>query len=164
MHPFLSLLASRRFKARILSTVMCSILVVIRPFSRHGGPSAFLAITIKELVFSAQESLPQQIEATSLHLLGGFTGIAVSSFGKTLTSIAYKHDHGTWKYAIPAITLTLVCFLGLLSTPFPVTYLIFSTAGWLKSRLPRLTLASRIACFVSIWILTFDVGSRQVST
>jgi hypothetical protein len=115
MHPLLRPLASRRFKARLLSTLLCSILVAIRPFSRHGGPSAFLAITIKELVFSAQESLPQQIEATSLHLLGGFTGIAVSSIGKTLTSIAYNHNHDSWKYATPAITLTLVCFLGLLS-------------------------------------------------
>ncbi len=36
-------------------------------------------------------------------------------------------------------------------------------AGWLKSQLPRLTLASRIACFISIWLLTFDVGSHQAS-
>ncbi|KXN87739.1 hypothetical protein AN958_08215 [Leucoagaricus sp. SymC.cos] len=150
IHVYLAALwgfvSTRRFLARVLSTILCSILVVLKPFSRFGGKTAFLAIAIKELVFSPQENLPQQIEATFLHLVGGLAGVALSSLGKFLASLAHHRigDSGLTR-AIPSLTLTSICFL----------------AGWLKSWLPRLTLASRIACFVSIWLLTFDVGGSQ---
>ncbi|KAF9451224.1 hypothetical protein P691DRAFT_724576 [Macrolepiota fuliginosa MF-IS2] len=141
-----SFISSRRFLARALSTVLCSILVVFLPFSRFGGQSAFLAITIKELVFSAQENLPQQIEGTVLHLVGGLVGVALSSFGKFLASLTYNRiGDAPLTRCIPALTLAFICF----------------SAGWLKSRLPRLTFASRIACFVSIWLLTSDITSQQ---
>lgn len=114
MNTLCSLISSRRFQARILSTILCAILVVIRPFSRFGGHSAFLAITIKELVFSAQENLPEQIEATFLHLVGGLTGIGLSSLGKFLASLAYNQTGDSpLTRSIPGITLTLICFLGM---------------------------------------------------
>lgn len=146
MSALWSLVASRRFLARMLSTVLCATAVVLRPFSRFGGSSAFLAITIKELVFSPQENLPQQIEATFFNLVGGLVGVSLSSLGKFLASLAYDRTGGSvLTRCIPGLTLSSICFL----------------AGWFKSWLPRLTLASRIACFVSIWLLTFDVGGPQ---
>ena len=41
--------------------------------------------------------------------------------------------------------------------------MLFSSAGLLKSRLPRLQLSTRISCFVSIWLLTIDIGVPSVS-
>ncbi|KAF9002047.1 hypothetical protein BDQ17DRAFT_1357989 [Cyathus striatus] len=138
--PFIS---SKRLQARVLSTIICAILIVLRPFSKFGGSSAFLALTIKELVFSAQGNLPQQIEATVLHLSGGLLAIAVSAVANSLASL--RDPSSPTARFIPALFLALITF----------------SAGWIKSRLPRLTLASRIACFVSIWLLTYDVGERQ---
>ncbi|KAH9977258.1 hypothetical protein BGW80DRAFT_1435937 [Lactifluus volemus] len=91
---------TRRVFARLLSTFICCLVLVVKPLSRYGGPSAFLLLTLKELVFSAQETLAQHFEATILNI----------------------------------------------------------TAGWTKSKLPRLQLSARISCFVSIWLLTTDPG------
>ncbi|TFK42866.1 hypothetical protein BDQ12DRAFT_644760 [Crucibulum laeve] len=136
-------ICSRRRQARVLSTIICTILVVTRPFSEHGGQSAFLALTVKELVFPVQDNLAQQVEITFLHLIGGLSGIAISALGKFLASLS---SPGTAvSRFIPALFLITTCFL----------------AGWGKSRLPRLTLASRIACFVAIWLLTWDIGTEQ---
>jgi hypothetical protein len=171
-HELWGFVSSKRLQARILSTLLCATIVALKPFSRFGGTSAFLAITIKELVFAPQENLPQQIEATFFNLAGGLTGVSLSSFGKFLTSLAYNRTGDTTlTRCIPGLTLASICFLGefgvLLQIYFlyiidPITRSICDLAGWLKSWLPRLTLASRIACFVSIWLLTFDVGAPQV--
>lgn len=106
-------ISSRRFQARVLSTVLCALLIVVRPFSHFGGQAAFLALTIKELVFPAQANLSQQIEATILHLLGGLTGVALSSLGKFLASLAFLRFGDTpLTRCIPALSLTCICFLG----------------------------------------------------
>ena len=55
---------------RILSTFLCCVVVVIRPFSHLGGTYAFLVLALKELVFSVQYSLAQQLELTVLNILG----------------------------------------------------------------------------------------------
>ncbi|KAF8633737.1 hypothetical protein AX17_004393 [Amanita inopinata Kibby_2008] len=139
----LTLTASRQFQARFLSTVICAILVVLRPVSKLGGPSAFLALTVKELVFSVQENLAQQLEATFLHLAGGFAGIGLSTLGNYISSL--PEPNGVTARMTPALFLVTVCFI----------------AGWLKSRLPRLTKACRIACFLSIWLLTENIGHEK---
>ena len=61
---------SKRVLARYLSTILCCIVVVVRPFSRLGGKYAFLVLVLKELVFSVQASLAQQLELTVLNILG----------------------------------------------------------------------------------------------
>ncbi|TFK72565.1 hypothetical protein BDN72DRAFT_836131 [Pluteus cervinus] len=134
---------SRRLLARVLSTVLCAVLVVLHPFSKYGGSSAFLALALKELVFSVQDNLAQQLEATILHLAGGLAAIGISFLAKYLATVA-----GTTTVdarSILAIFLMSISFL----------------AGWLKSRLPRLTLSMRIACFISIWLLTTDTDQRE---
>ncbi|KAL1743278.1 hypothetical protein HDZ31DRAFT_41293 [Schizophyllum fasciatum] len=139
----LSALCSRRLLARTLSTFICSTLIVTRPFSRLGGQWAFLALTIKELHFSAQDTLAQQLEATVLHVVGGLCGIGISALAKYLTSLV---SDPASERALPAIFLVIICFF----------------AGGLKSRLPRLTGAARIIMFVSVWLLMQDVGQTQI--
>ncbi|PFH47852.1 hypothetical protein AMATHDRAFT_151147 [Amanita thiersii Skay4041] len=137
------LCSARQFRARLLSTVICAVLVVFQPFSQLGGPSAFLALTVKELVFSVQENLAEQVEVTFLHSVGGLFGIGWSALGRFLASLA--EEESLVSRMVPALFLVGICFI----------------AGWLKSRLPRLTKACRIACFISIWLLTENVGHEE---
>ncbi|KAF8892705.1 hypothetical protein BD779DRAFT_1436676 [Infundibulicybe gibba] len=137
--PFLS----RRFIARVLSTILCVTLIVVGPFSKSARQYALFAMTVKELVFSVQETLAQQIEATFLHLTGGFLGIGLSLLGHYFASLCAVDSSAA--RAISAVFLALICF----------------GAGWLKSRLPRLTLSARIACFVSIWLLTLKSSDHK---
>ncbi|KAJ3777872.1 hypothetical protein FB446DRAFT_77222 [Lentinula raphanica] len=136
--------SSRQFFARIASTLLCSTLVVIRPFSKYGGNFAFLALTIKELDFAPQDNLAHQLEALVLNILGGFFGIGISLSGNYLAS---STDDSALARTIPAVFLTLICF----------------STGWLKSALPRLALPSRLACFISVWMLTEDPGAKNAS-
>lgn len=143
LSAFLTSLFSRRLLARTLSTFICSLLIVFRPFSRLGGQWAFLALTIKELHFSAQDTLAQQLEATVLHVSGGLFGLGLSTLAKYFTSLVTDSVNAR---ALPAIFLVLICFFG----------------GGLKSRLPRLTGAARIIMFMAVWLLMEDVGKTQV--
>ncbi|KAI0798119.1 hypothetical protein C8Q75DRAFT_709584 [Abortiporus biennis] len=138
--PTLKLLTSKRALARILSTFLCSLAVVIRPFSVLGGRYAFLVVTVKELVFSVQTNLAQQLELTVLNLLGAFAGIGFSTIAKYIASL-YPIDDPRGR-ATCATTLISISFF----------------AGLIKSRLPRLTLSMRISCFISVWLLTADIG------
>jgi hypothetical protein len=125
MNALWGLVASRRFLARMLSTVICAVLIVVKPFSRFGGSSAFLAITVKELVFSAQENLPQQIEATFFNLVGGLTGVSLSCLGKFLAALAYSQTGNTvLTRCIPGLTLSCICFLGIVPLFFFFIHLI----------------------------------------
>ncbi|TFK82012.1 hypothetical protein K466DRAFT_531014, partial [Polyporus arcularius HHB13444] len=134
---------ARRPLARLLSTLLCSIIIVIRPFSHLGGQFAFLVLALKELVFSVQESLAQQLELTCLNILGALLGIGISSLGKYLASLSGPDS--------PRARVTCAVFLIVISF----------LAGLAKSRLVRLQLSTRISCFISIWILTTDIGSRD---
>ncbi|GJE97050.1 Fusaric acid resistance protein-like [Phanerochaete sordida] len=135
--------ASKRALARLLSTFLCCVVVVILPFSRLGGSYAFLVLALKELVFSVQESLAQQLELTILNILGALLGIAISTLGKFIAA-QYPVDSATSR-ATCATFLVLISFF----------------AGLVKSRLPRLNLSMRIGCFASIWILTDSIGVRS---
>jgi len=101
---------SRRASARVLSTLLCAIIVVIRSFSRLGGESAFLAITVKELVFPAQNDLAQQLETTILNITGALVGIGVSAFAMFLASLV-PYDSSSSR-AIQAAFLIALVFCG----------------------------------------------------
>ena len=107
MYPF----ASRRGVARVLSTFLCAVAVVIRPFSRLGGPSAFLVLTLKELVFSCQGTLAQQIEVISLNILGAMLAICVSTFAKFLAVSIFTESSPAVR-VIPAFSLVGISFYG----------------------------------------------------
>ena len=101
---------SKRVLARYLSTILCCIVVVVRPFSRLGGKYAFLVLVLKELVFSVQASLAQQLELTALNILGALLGIAVSTLGRF---IATRHQvESATSRAICATFLVLISFFG----------------------------------------------------
>lgn len=118
-------LSSRRFLARLLSTLICAILAVLHPFSKYGGESAFLILTLKELVFSVQENLAQQIEATIFHLSGGMLGLSLSMLGKYLAS--HANPLNSTGRGILALSLVAICFLGeftfLESQPPPLIFM-----------------------------------------
>ncbi|KAI0047054.1 hypothetical protein FA95DRAFT_1493111 [Auriscalpium vulgare] len=139
-----STLITRRVLARLLSTFLCTIVVVIRPWSRLGGRLAFLVLTLKELVFAVQDNLAQHVEACVLNITGALWAIAMSSFARYLSSRC--PDQSVSSRTIPAVFLVLVVCI----------------AGWAKSRLPRLQSSTRITCFVTIFILTTDVGESSL--
>jgi hypothetical protein len=153
---------TRRVLARLLSTFLCCVVLVVKSWSRFGGHTAFLLLTLKELVFSAQETLAQHLEATILNITGAFFGIGLSTLARYIASL--RPDHSASSRAIPAVFLVFITFLGV----YPSTFLASShtddiLAGWAKSRLPRLQLSARISCFISIWLLTTDAGVSSVS-
>ena len=103
-------LVNRRAIARILSTLLCSLVVAIRPFSALGGPYAFLVITIKELIFAVQENLAQQLEGTVLNVMGALFAIGISTVAKCLANLS-ETDTVTAR-AVPAVFLVLITFVG----------------------------------------------------
>ncbi len=108
---FAIIFASKRSLARLLSTLLCCIIVVIRPFSVLGGSFAFLVLAAKELVFSVQSSLAQQLELTILNTLGAVLGIAVSTLAKFI-SIQSPVDSAGSRVTC-AIFLVLISFFGM---------------------------------------------------
>ncbi|KAH9946389.1 uncharacterized protein BXZ73DRAFT_37522 [Epithele typhae] len=131
---------ARRPLARLLSTFLCALIIVIRPFARLGGRYAFLVLALKELVFSVQENLAQQLELTCLNIIGALLGIGLSTLAKYLASLAGPDSQ----------TARITCFVFLILISF--------LAGVAKSRLVRLQLSTRISCFISIWLLTGNIG------
>ncbi|KAG1778598.1 hypothetical protein EV702DRAFT_1178930 [Suillus placidus] len=140
LYKFVTEGISRRALARVVSTFLCILFVTIHPFSQYGGSSAFLVLSLKELVFSVQEDLAQQLEITIINITGALAGIGVSTFAKHLAAI--PQEGSATSRLIPAVFLVTISFF----------------AGWAKSRLPRLHLSARISCFVSIWLLTENIG------
>lgn len=102
--------ASRRSLARLLSTFLCSVIIVIRPFSILGGNYAYLVLALKELVFSAQETLAQQLELTVLNITGALLGIGFSTLAKYIASLL-PYDSAASR-AICAVFLIIITFCG----------------------------------------------------
>lgn len=101
---------TRRALARLLSTFICSVAIAIRPFSRFGGQYAFLVLALKELVFSVQENLAQQLELMCLNILGALLGIVVSTLAKYLASLAGRDTVAA--RSICALFLIVISFAG----------------------------------------------------
>ncbi len=101
---------TRRSLARLLSTFICSAIIAFRPFSRFGGQYAFLVLALKELVFSVQENLAQQLELTCLNILGALIGIGLSTLAKYLASLAGPDTVAA--RTICALFLILISFVG----------------------------------------------------
>lgn len=103
-------LINRRAIARILSTLLCCIVVATRPFSVIGGQYAFLVITVKELIFAIQENLAQQLEGTALNVMGALLGIGISTIARYLANLP-EMDPVTAR-TIPATFLVFIAFVG----------------------------------------------------
>lgn len=109
LYPF----ASRRGVARVFSTFLCAIAIVVRPFSQLGGSTAFLVLTLKELVFSCQGTLAQQIELTSLNILGASFAISISTLANFL-AVNTSPEESLNARVIPAVFLAFISFFGAL--------------------------------------------------
>lgn len=101
---------TRRALARLLSTFLCVLLVTIHSFSSLGGSSAFLVLSLKELVFSVQEDLAQQIEITVLNITGALIAIGASTFAKYLATLPQQGS--ATSRLIPAVSLVIISFFG----------------------------------------------------
>lgn len=110
---FINEFTSRRSLARVLSTCLCSIVIVIRPFSALGGRYAFLVLALKELVFSVQENLAQQLELTVLNITGALLGIGFSTLAKYIASLS-PEDSAASRVTC-AVFLVVIAFCGALS-------------------------------------------------
>lgn len=113
-------LVNRRAIARILSTLLCCLVISIRPFSAFGGPYAYLVITIKELIFAIQENLAQQLEGTVLNVAGALFAIGVSTLAKYLANL--PDVDAVAARSIPAIFLVLIAFVGGWVNPLNVSF------------------------------------------
>lgn len=107
---FASVFTTKRSLARLLSTFLCCVVIVVRPFSRLGGRYAFLVLALKELVFGVQASMAQQLELTVLNILGALLGIAVSTLAKFIAS-RYPDDSATARGTC-AVFLVIISFFG----------------------------------------------------
>lgn len=110
LRGYVHVFASKRALARLLSTFLCCVAVVIHPFSRLGGNYAFLVLALKELVFSVQDSLAQQLELTVLNILGALLGIAISTLGRFIAA-QYPVESARPR-ATCATFLVLISFFG----------------------------------------------------
>ncbi|KAH9951443.1 hypothetical protein B0H21DRAFT_776136 [Amylocystis lapponica] len=134
---------ARRTLARLLSTALCAIVIVVRPVSHLGGQYAFTALALKELVFNVQENLAQQLELTVLNIMGALLGIGFSTLAKYLASL--YPDESARARTICAVFLVAISFF----------------AGLARSRLTRLRMSTRISCFIATWLLTSNIGIRS---
>ena len=103
-------LVNRRAIARILSTLLCSLVITIRPFSSFGGPYAYLVLAIKELIFAIQENLAQQLEGTVLNVMGALFAIGISTVAKYIADL--PNINTTMARTVPAIFLVFIMFVG----------------------------------------------------
>ena len=117
---YLTKFISRRSLARLLSTFLCATIIAIRPFSHLGGPNAFLVLAIKELVFSVQETLAQQLELTVLDITGALLGIGFSTLGKYIASLSPRDSAAS--RATCAVFLVVITFVGEHSMKFNVVW------------------------------------------
>lgn len=101
---------SKRALARLVSTLLCSVAIAIRPFARLGGHFPFLVLALKELVFSVQGSLAQQLELTVLNIMGALLGVGLSTLAKFGASKTAP-DSASGR-TICAIALIVISFLG----------------------------------------------------
>lgn len=102
--------SSKRSLARLLSTFLCCLAVVVPPFSRIGGNNAFLVLSLKEMVFSVQENLAQQLEFTILNIMGALIGVGLSTLAKYIASL-YPENSVNGR-ATCAVFLIIISFFG----------------------------------------------------
>lgn len=154
----------RRSLARLLSTFLCCLAIVVHPVARLGGSYAFLVLPFQALVFGVQGSLAQQLELTVLNIMGAFLAIGFSTLAKYIASLT-TYDSARSR-ATCAVFLVLISFFGKSSQNgsdgSSLADFERSAAGLIKSRLVRLTLSMRIALFLSIWLLTTNIGIPSV--
>ncbi|KAF8746408.1 Fusaric acid resistance protein-like [Rhizoctonia solani] len=136
-------LATLRPSAQLLCRMsvlfICALVAVLRPTPKLAGAYTYLIITAKDLSFPPSTNPSAQVEALVVNMIGVLIGLGWSNLGLACAAFAARR-YGPDSSESRAIRACFLVFLGFL-------------AGLVRSRMPRLTLASRaVSCslFVSL--------------
>ncbi|KAF8682374.1 Fusaric acid resistance protein-like [Rhizoctonia solani] len=138
-------LATLRPSAQLLCRMsvlfICALVAVLRPTPKLAGAYTYLIITAKvgDLSFPPSTNPSAQVEALVVNMIGVLIGLGWSNLGLACAAFAARR-YGPDSSESRAIRACFLVFLGFL-------------AGLVRSRMPRLTLASRAVCFIGIWLL-----------
>ncbi|ELU36580.1 FUSC domain-containing protein [Rhizoctonia solani AG-1 IA] len=149
-------LATLRPSAQLLCRMsvlfICALVAVLRPTPKLAGAYTYLIITAKvgpfippfHKSFGASRS-PCLIV---VNMIGVLIGLGWSNLGLACAAFAARR-YGSDSSESRAIRACFLVFLGFL-------------AGLVRSRMPRLTLASRAVCFIGIWLLARTPETPEV--
>ncbi|EIW69858.1 hypothetical protein TREMEDRAFT_73636 [Tremella mesenterica DSM 1558] len=135
-----------------LGGLLCFLWIAIEPLNKLGGQYAFLVYTSFLLFFFPHGRIGIQLEDTALGIIAAAFGLAWSCLTLAITAYCGRH-HGpgsSQSRAILGVGLAVLAFL----------------SGLVRSLVPRLTAASRIALFFPIFLLTSlsSVNATSVSS
>ncbi|KAB5593121.1 Fusaric acid resistance-like protein [Ceratobasidium theobromae] len=147
MHRLIPLLSRLRPSAQLLCRMsvvfICALVAVLRPTRKLTGPYSFLILTAKDIGFPPSANPSAQIEAL------GNPDASQSTAWANIPPLSGEHGRCSDRSGVEQPGH------GLRYTATSAPYLLMcSVAGLVRSRLPRLALASRAACFVGIWLLS----------
>lgn len=99
--------------ARVVGTLLCSIIITIRPISYLGGTYMPLILTMRELAFRPGAALGTQIESGATNFVGSLVGIVHGNLGLFLATLAARRcgPDSAAARTVPAIFLVLLAFL-----------------------------------------------------
>ncbi|EUC59435.1 fusaric acid resistance-like protein [Rhizoctonia solani AG-3 Rhs1AP] len=130
---------SAQLLCRMSVVFICAVVAVLPVTPKLTGAYTYLILTAKDLSFPPSTNPSAQVEALVINIIGVFIGLGWSNLGLACAAFAAR------RYGIDSSESRVIraCFLIILS---------FIT-GLVRSRMPRLTLASRAVCFIGIWLL-----------
>ncbi|CAE6436535.1 unnamed protein product [Rhizoctonia solani] len=112
---------------------------VLGPTPKLVGPYTYLIMTAKDVSFPPSASPSAQVEALAVNTIGVLIGLGWSNLGLVCAALAARR-YGIDSNASRAIRACFLITLGFV-------------AGLVRSRMPRLTLASRAVSFIGIWLV-----------
>ncbi|CUA71591.1 hypothetical protein RSOLAG22IIIB_09680 [Rhizoctonia solani] len=130
---------SAQLLCRMSVVFICAVVAVLPPTPKIAGAYTYLILTAKDLSFPPSTNPSAQVEALVVNIIGVIIGLGWGNLGLACAAFAAQ------RYGIDSSKSRVIraCFLVILS---------FLT-GLVRSRMPRLTLASRAVCFIGIWLL-----------
>ncbi|KAH7318023.1 hypothetical protein B0J17DRAFT_686599 [Rhizoctonia solani] len=138
---------SSQLLCRMSVVFICALVAVLPPTAKLAGPYTYLTLTAKDLSFPPSTNPSAQVEALVVNTIGVTIGLGWGNLGLACAAFAAR------RYGIDSSESRAIraCFL--------ITLGFFS--GLVRSRMPRLTLASRAVCFIGIWLLARTPTSSE---
>ncbi|CAE6510233.1 unnamed protein product [Rhizoctonia solani] len=134
-----ALCPSAQLLCRMSVVFICALVAVLGPTPKLVGAYTYLIMTAKDVSFPPSANPSAQVEALVVNIIGVLFGLGWSNLGLACAAFAAR-KYGIDSNASRAIKAS---FLIILSFP----------AGLVRSRMPRLTLASRAVSFIGIWLI-----------
>ncbi|KAK4684367.1 hypothetical protein P7C73_g5815, partial [Tremellales sp. Uapishka_1] len=139
----------RQLVVATLIALICFVFVVLDPVNRLTDPYAFLLYTCMLLFFFPRATVASRIEAAALGIAASTIGLAWSTAVLAIAAAVAK-VHGPDSNAGRA-----VCGIGLA--------LLTLLSGFVRSKIPALTIASRAILFLPIFVLTSNQTITSLS-